>query len=214
MPSFFFRTRIAACYQFCTEPRALLKIVPGLAHVYHTVVAGSVGQASDGQADDGLIDPSTAECAECLWAKRIKPYLFDRGITTFWLDDDELDKFDPRRALPPLPSPQLAPPHAPRFRCGPREYCGMWLAGKAWPQAFARGIESEGGLEAASPLILSRNACVRRPERGKAPFTRARPSARLIRDSHERKRPCAGGRALLHTALRCGRATYHAAGTS
>ena len=120
-----------------------------------------VGQKEDGEADDGLIDPSTAACASCLWKKRVKPFLFDKGITTYWLDDDEANKFDPKSVLPPLPSPgpQLAPSvHAPRFRCGPRQYCGMWLAGLAWPQAFATGIESEGGPEASKPLILSRNA--------------------------------------------------------
>ena len=34
----------------------------------------------------------------------------------------------------------------------------MYLAGKLWPQAFAHGIESEGGPEASKPLLLSRNA--------------------------------------------------------
>ena len=34
----------------------------------------------------------------------------------------------------------------------------MWLAGKAWPQVFAQGVESEGGPGASKPLLLSRNA--------------------------------------------------------
>ena len=131
------------------------------------LLGGSAGQATDGQADDGLIDP-TGACGECLWAKRLKPYMFDQGITTYWLDDDETNKFAPKSALPPLPSPQVEvgedqrghPPksHAPRFRCGPTEFCGMWLAGKAWPQVFAQGVESEGGPAASKPLLLSRNA--------------------------------------------------------
>jgi hypothetical protein len=55
--------------------------------------ACGAGHKTDGIADDGMIDVSNASCRECVWQKRIKPALFDKGIFSYWLDDDEEDKF-------------------------------------------------------------------------------------------------------------------------
>jgi alpha-glucosidase (family GH31 glycosyl hydrolase) len=49
--------------------------------------------ATDGKADDGKVDASSAACRQCIWNKRLKPALFDKNVTTFWLDDDEANKF-------------------------------------------------------------------------------------------------------------------------
>lgn len=51
------------------------------------------GHATDGKADDGNVDASAAACRECIWEKRLAPSLYDNGVRTFWLDDDERNKF-------------------------------------------------------------------------------------------------------------------------
>lgn len=51
------------------------------------------GHSADGKADDGNIDASAAACRSCVWEKRVKPALYDSGVKTFWLDDDEANKF-------------------------------------------------------------------------------------------------------------------------
>ena len=65
---------------------------------------------TDGAASDGQLDASSAECRQCVWEKRLKPGLFDQGVKTFWLDDDEQDRFHTA------------------FACGPSEYCGASFA--------------------------------------------------------------------------------------
>ena len=55
--------------------------------------ACGAGHKTDGKADDGMIDASSSSCRECVWQKRVKPALFDKGIRSFWLDDDEANKF-------------------------------------------------------------------------------------------------------------------------
>jgi hypothetical protein len=64
--------------------------------------ACGLGRLHDGKADDGNIDPSIDACRQCVWSKRLKPQLFDRGIVAYWLDDDEANKFHPH-LLPPSP---------------------------------------------------------------------------------------------------------------
>jgi alpha-glucosidase (family GH31 glycosyl hydrolase) len=60
--------------------------------------ACGAGHKTDGKADDGRIDASSSSCRACVWQKRIKPALFDKGIHSFWLDDDEANKFHPSGA--------------------------------------------------------------------------------------------------------------------
>ena len=55
--------------------------------------ACGAGHNTDGRADDGLIDVSSSVCRECVWKKRIKPALYDKDIRSYWLDDDEANKF-------------------------------------------------------------------------------------------------------------------------
>ena len=55
--------------------------------------ACGAGHKTDGRADDGRIDVSSSRCRECVWQKRIKPALYDKGIRSYWLDDDEANKF-------------------------------------------------------------------------------------------------------------------------
>ena len=55
--------------------------------------ACGAGHTTDGRADDGNVDASSAACRACIWSKRLKPQLYDQGVTTFWLDDDERNKF-------------------------------------------------------------------------------------------------------------------------
>eukprot|EP01051_Picozoa_sp_SAG22_P005365 SAG22_NODE_316_length_12517_cov_75.265180_9_plen_130_part_00 len=49
--------------------------------------------ATDGKADYGNIDAASKACRSCVWEKRLKPSLYGKGITTYWLDDDEANKF-------------------------------------------------------------------------------------------------------------------------
>ena len=56
------------------------------------------------------------------------------------LDDDELDRFTDKT-----------------LGCGPREYCGLSMAGKEWPRIFADGTRTASN-NLSMPLILSRNA--------------------------------------------------------
>lgn len=58
-----------------------------------------------GHADDGNVDASSAACRTCIWNKRVKPQLYDQGVTTFWLDDDERNKFtfNAAKCLPTAP---------------------------------------------------------------------------------------------------------------
>jgi hypothetical protein len=51
------------------------------------------GHAEDGRADDGNVDASAVACRECIWEKRLAPALYNKGVRTFWLDDDERNKF-------------------------------------------------------------------------------------------------------------------------
>ena len=55
--------------------------------------ACGAGHLADGHSDDGNVDASSAACRTCIWSKRVKPQLYDEGVTTFWLDDDERIKF-------------------------------------------------------------------------------------------------------------------------
>eukprot|EP01043_Picozoa_sp_COSAG02_P010490 COSAG02_NODE_369_length_23680_cov_36.650609_11_plen_646_part_00 len=55
--------------------------------------ACGAGHRTDGKADDGRIDASSSSCRECVWEKRIRPALYDKGIRSYWLDDDEANKF-------------------------------------------------------------------------------------------------------------------------
>ena len=63
------------------------------------------GHATDGHASDGNVDASSAACRECIWAKRVAPGLYDKGVTAFWLDDDERDhfKFNAAKCAPTEP---------------------------------------------------------------------------------------------------------------
>lgn len=101
--------------------------------------ACGAGYSTDGKADDGKIDPSIPACRDCVWSKRIKPHLFDQGVRTYWLDDDEAAvHFHPIGG---------------QFSCGPTEYCGLWASGTEWPRLFTDGSAAEH----FSPMILSRN---------------------------------------------------------
>eukprot|EP01047_Picozoa_sp_COSAG01_P102445 COSAG01_NODE_32035_length_587_cov_1.200820_2_plen_105_part_01 len=51
------------------------------------------GHAVDGFADDGNLDASAPTCRTCLWNSRIRPALWEQGVRTYWLDDDERNKF-------------------------------------------------------------------------------------------------------------------------
>eukprot|EP00039_Didymoeca_costata_P025358 m.13061 g.13061 ORF g.13061 m.13061 type:complete len:676 (-) comp4784_c0_seq2:27-2054(-) len=97
-----------------------------------------VNHAVDGKASDGKIDPTSATCRNCSWTKRIGPLLYDQGIQSYWLDDDELDRFHLESG---------------NFSCGPSEYCGLYAAGNSWVQIFSEGTRANNNI----PLILSRN---------------------------------------------------------
>ena len=89
--------------------------------------ACGAGHAHDGDngKPDGMFDASIQACRECLWSKRVKPFLYDRGVTGFWLDDDEGVDFHltpPRPhgpSCPPgsKPRPQPCPSHKGRTFC-------------------------------------------------------------------------------------------------
>jgi alpha-D-xyloside xylohydrolase len=97
------------------------------------------GFETDGKADDGRVDPTSPACRECIWAKRVKPQLFDNGVRAYWLDDDEAaDHFRPVGG---------------NFTCGPAAYCGLWAAGSQWPRVFSDGTAAAG----FPSVVLSRN---------------------------------------------------------
>ena len=77
------------------------------------------GDGANGKPD-GELDASIPECRECVWSKRIKPLLYDQGVTGYWLDDDEGADFHLHAAknhrgpsCPPgsHPKPQPCPTH-------------------------------------------------------------------------------------------------------
>ena len=105
------------------------------------------GHGSDGRADDGALDVSSADCRGCVWRKRVGPSLFAQGLTSYWLDDDETDRFNVSHPA-----------------CGPWAYCGSWAAGVAWPQLFADGLVAER----EQPMLLSRSLWVGAPRLGGA----------------------------------------------
>ena len=69
--------------------------------------------ATDGKADDGKVDASSAACRQCIWNKWLKPTLFDKNVTTFWLDDDEANKFKLEGQQCKPTTPNGSPLHGP-----------------------------------------------------------------------------------------------------